>query len=291
MKNIHKINENIYITNDEEIKEGDWVISDQMFLSPLYDAIGKIEIISGEIKKIIQSDGSWYWTELETKKIILTTDQDLIKDGVQPIDDEFLQWFVNNPNCEEVEVKIDCDICALECTTNKCPNLFYKIIIPKEEPKDVVLGYKTSLDAQMLDKIEPKQEEIDFYAKELMLEKERAYKQETLEEVELAILFHNTYEKLAPSFGYETREDTKYFDITTPNGKLMIAVCKEIIKWQQERMYSEEDMRLAIKKARDISDGKYCFDAEDISGCTEVCTYDWKFNMSEDLIIEQFKKK
>ena len=61
-------------------------------------------------------------------------------------------------------------------------------------------------------------------------------------------------------------------------------------KWQQERMYSKEDMRLAIKKARDISDGKDCFDAEDISGCTEVCTYGWKFNMSEDLIIEQFKK-
>ena len=61
-------------------------------------------------------------------------------------------------------------------------------------------------------------------------------------------------------------------------------------EWQQERMYSEEDMRLAIKKARDISDGKDCFDAEDISGCTEVCTYGWKFNMSEDLIIEQFKK-
>jgi len=27
------------------------------------------------------------------KKIILTTDQDLIKDGVQSIDDEFLEWF------------------------------------------------------------------------------------------------------------------------------------------------------------------------------------------------------
>ena len=60
---------------------------------------------------------------------------------------------------------------------------------------------------------------------------------ETLEEVELAVLFHNTYERLAPSFGYETRLDTKLFDTTTPNGKLMIAVCKEIIKWQQERMF------------------------------------------------------
>ena len=59
---------------------------------------------------------------------------------------------------------------------------------------------------------------------------------------ELAILFHNTYEKLAPSFGYETRLDTKLFDTSTPNGKLMIAVCKEIIKWQQERSYSEEEV-------------------------------------------------
>jgi hypothetical protein len=57
-----------------------------------------------------------------------------------------------------------------------------------------------------------------------------------------------------------------------------------------ERMYSEDEVRQAIKKARDISDGKDCFDAEDISGCTEVCTYGWKFNLSEDLIIEQFKK-
>ena len=65
---------------------------------------------------------------------------------------------------------------------------------------------------------------------------------ETLEEVTLAILFHNTYEKLAPSFGYETRLDTKSFETTTPNGMLMIAVCKEIIKWQQERSYSNNEI-------------------------------------------------
>ena len=48
-------------------------------------------------------------------------------------------------------------------------------------------------------------------------------------EIELAILFHNTYEKLAPSFGYETRTETKIFNPDSPNGKLMIAVCKEIL--------------------------------------------------------------
>jgi hypothetical protein len=37
-------------------------------------------------------------------KVILTTDPDFIKDGVQAIDDDFLEWFVKNPNCEEVEI-------------------------------------------------------------------------------------------------------------------------------------------------------------------------------------------
>ena len=62
---------------------------------------------------------------------------------------------------------------------------------------------------------------------------------QTLEEVELAILFHNTYERLAPSFGYETRLDTKSFETNTPNGMLMIAVCKEIIKWQEQKMHKQ----------------------------------------------------
>lgn len=41
--------------------------------------------------------------------------------------------------------------------------------------------------------------------------------------------FHDTYERLAPNFGYETRADTKAFDPDTPNGKLMIAVCGELV--------------------------------------------------------------
>ena len=105
-KNINSIVEgrNIYITNDEEIKVGDWVIT------PTNDII--------QWAKVLQPDG---------KKIILTTDQDLINDGVQPIDDEFLDWFFKNPNCEEVEIEngwgLEIDI--------ETP--YYKIIIPKEE--------------------------------------------------------------------------------------------------------------------------------------------------------------
>ena len=42
--------------------------------------------------------------------------------------------------------------------------------------------------------------------------------------------FHETYERLAPQFGYETKEETRQFQEDTPNGRLMIAVCREILK-------------------------------------------------------------
>lgn len=47
-------------------------------------------------------------------------------------------------------------------------------------------------------------------------------------EVGRAREFHRAYERLALRFGYETREETKYFDPESPNGKLMIAVMKEL---------------------------------------------------------------
>ena len=47
---------------------------------------------------------------------------------------------------------------------------------------------------------------------------------------DLAVMFHDTYERLAPKYGYETREETREFDEHSNNGKLMIATCDEIIK-------------------------------------------------------------
>lgn len=43
---------------------------------------------------------------------------------------------------------------------------------------------------------------------------------------QLARKFHETYERLSPAFGYTTRQETRQFDPTSPNGKLMIAVCE-----------------------------------------------------------------
>lgn len=40
--------------------------------------------------------------------------------------------------------------------------------------------------------------------------------------------FHEIYERKALIFGYETRDETREFDPKSPNGKLMIVVCRDI---------------------------------------------------------------
>ena len=81
---------NIYITSDEEIKIGDWYLIE-------FNGLKITQCTS--VEELISIEG-----RDDCKKIILTIDQDLIKDGVQAIDDKFLEWFVKNPSCEFVEV-------------------------------------------------------------------------------------------------------------------------------------------------------------------------------------------
>jgi hypothetical protein len=78
----------IYIISNEEIKIGDW-----------YFDITLEQIV----KANVNSDHNIYIGSC--KKIILTTDPDLIKDGVQAIDDEFLDFFVENPTFESIVVE------------------------------------------------------------------------------------------------------------------------------------------------------------------------------------------
>ena len=47
--------------------------------------------------------------------------------------------------------------------------------------------------------------------------------------LEITKEFHDTYEKLASEYTYETREDTRVFDINSNNGKLMYATVNEIV--------------------------------------------------------------
>jgi hypothetical protein len=128
-------NQHIYITDNSDIKDC-WVLN--IHINELYFLKG------------------YYGIQPIAKKIILTTDPYLISDGIQAIDEDFLQWFVNNSSCEYVEVKKG------KLQTNDdgqkygFPDMsLYKIIIPQEEPKQEIVGYrlKPSIDRMMVDGI------------------------------------------------------------------------------------------------------------------------------------------
>jgi hypothetical protein len=129
--------QHIYITSDEEIKLGDWYFN---------NTGSAIEKLNNRLPS-----GGYF-----CKKIILTTDQDLIKDGVQAIDNKFLEWFVKNPGCESVELKKGFE----DGTAWGYNFLDYKIIIPKEEPNPFELP-KALPDEVFYQSLEAKQETLE----------------------------------------------------------------------------------------------------------------------------------
>lgn len=224
-RNIYKIRKELFITSNEEIKEGDIFLGlqNQISCATNKDIYGGFE-----------------------KKIILTTDPDLIKDGVQAIDDEFLEWFVKNPSCEEVIINFEryekgVGLLTSDWRTSNAD--YYKIIIPKEEPKQEIywVGVVKWNDGTIL-RTEPfynydngikewsskfsyenqgKFEWIDY-------EKFEKLKQETLEKADLKEML---------------KEATKQ---TTCASERMGFIAGA--KWQAERMYSEEEvLELLIK--------------------------------------------
>jgi hypothetical protein len=163
-KTTFKTGKNIYITSDEKPKLNDW------FLDTLDKVVFKVTY---EDILTTQLDG----LPFNFKKIILTTDQELIKDGVQAIDDEFLEWFVKNPSCERVEIE---DFPMTEKYNPKGDYIHrsywgYKIIIPKEEAKQETENLKNfkklvsdEISPAMKGFIKEKQEDKKMYSEEDM---------------------------------------------------------------------------------------------------------------------------
>lgn len=71
---------------------------------------------------------------------------------------------------------------------------------------------------------------------------------------ELARKFYELYERLAPSYGYETRPETKAFDPTSNNGRLMIAVTDELLAEQTTLKAENGKLRAWI---HDLQSGMY----------------------------------
>lgn len=114
------------------------ITSDSKFVRDEYITDG-IEVIKATPKLV---DAQGLVDRRDWKKILMTTDPDLIKDGVHPIGEEFLQWFVENPTCIKVEVVYglfnpmgrQVDPNDLGQNHSKCV-WKYKIITTKEEQK------------------------------------------------------------------------------------------------------------------------------------------------------------
>ncbi|MEY4573214.1 MAG: hypothetical protein RLZ10_2498 [Bacteroidota bacterium] len=127
---------NIYITSDEEIKVDEYYLGED---NNIYCLVSSVNY--------------------NGKKIILTTDQELIEEGIQAISDEFLKWFVKNPDCESVEVK--------PLLSNNGRVFYgYKIIIPQEEPKQETRIFGTKDDKSFWSD-KPKQETLEEAAANL----------------------------------------------------------------------------------------------------------------------------
>jgi hypothetical protein len=224
----NEVNQHIYITSDEEIKVGDWCydkLLNFMFKTDNYTNFNYVN----------QSDNVY--------KIILTTDQEL--NGVQAIDDSFLEWFVKNPSCEEVEVQKRYSDFTVE------PFIGYKIIIPQEEInffQITVNAFEKSMNLNLEYIEEPKQELLpDFkitknifdFVTDLSDTNKEEPKQETLEEAA-----KRTYQK-----GLQDDIDLSFYD-----GVRLGA------NYQAERMYSEEEVEKIFKQAQLCavkSDGVY----------------------------------
>lgn len=192
-------NQHIYITSNEEIKVGDWFID-----------------IFNVIHQTTQST-----VVLNTyKKIVLTTDQNLIKDGVQDINDNFLEWFVKNPSCERVDFQrveeIPSGISYGMFGNDEPPTeLVYKIIIPKEDSK---YNYGWCKGNVILPQEEIKMEDVFSEEKKKgVKEFIDKHKQETLEEAA-----------------------DKYVENWFTNGDKTIEVFIAGAKWKEERMCDSE---------------------------------------------------
>ena len=117
------------------------ITSDSKFVRDEYITDG-IEVIKSTPKLV---DAQGLVDRRDWKKILMTTDPELIKDGVHPIGEDFLQWFVENPTCIKVEVVYglfnpmgrQVDPNDLGQNHSKCV-WKYKIITTKEEPKKVL---------------------------------------------------------------------------------------------------------------------------------------------------------
>jgi hypothetical protein len=285
-------NVNIYITSDEKIKDSNWV----------YDLINNFVF---QIN--IPDPLTW---SINEKKIILTTDKDLIKDGVQAIDDEFLKWLVKNPSCEtiEIEKQMLCDYCGQEnCDNLKCRgyenSLYYEIIIPKEQTK-CYCGHTTYCDcgADKVENLKFEHKGRELSIEEVMEGRSSAYdfidfdKQETLEEAAYEYSKNKQINKTSHFIGFKAgvkwqaeNESNWFNEYQEVENYIINRIGDKFLEATPEKYNTASEATIALLKAN--------WQTERIYSEEEVIQLLIKFNQEIQEVenirewFEQFKKK
>jgi hypothetical protein len=244
--------QNIYITSDEEIK-GDWC----------YDEYNKV---------VFKNTGAG--TPGASKKIILTTDQDLIADGVQSIDNKFLEWFVKNPSCEKVKVS---ELRFFNPDTNESAHCKWEYDLPQEEPKQTKWE---KLNKELDDALEEAfgtspSNILDFENAKLVLREHLiANKEEVVKDLEQMREWSNTNKQETLEEAAENRYVQGVYVI---NGIDICEASRECFiagaNYQAEKMYSEQEVIELLNNFRIYSYNHGCGSSEFL---------EW---------FEQFKKK
>jgi len=233
-------NKHIYITNSEDIKEGDWMIRKN--------------------ENPIKLTKDFWWDFQEPyHKIILSTDPKLIADGVQNIDDDFLNWFVNNSSCDYVEAEREK---VIGYTEDRQRTFYgkYKIILPKETPKQESIeeAFEKYANQKWEGDFPIKVEEAaEKYAKESFIPKKNAYGDNVMQRVGQNPMGWSKHCKSA----------RKHF--------------KAGANWMSKTMYSEEELKeLAFN---------FYYDMSRQMGVSEHQISENRINV--DVWFEQHKKK
>ena len=261
--------QNLFITSEEEIREGDWFIRDGSIHKCFRVHKTDIEFLTSIDS--VYCGSNTFWGKEFCKKIILTTDQYLIKDGVQSIDDEFLQWFIKNPSCEEVRITTKWVFIGEDKTKDNYlgSTIEYKIIIPSEEPKQIkcYCGHTSYCDCSPLE------------------EPNKTHYLDELPNMDREVLA-KMWESAMPTLELKQETIEEFISEVTKNFKDEMSIkftsggIKLGAKWQQERMYSEEEVLTLLQNFN--KNAMEYIEQDDRSIMTSTTLKKW---------FEQFKKK
>ncbi len=243
-------NRNIFIASDEAIKEGQFVYCHERNLFGKVEEIQMAKFNGDSDMLYFEVNDEEIWCKISScQTIALTTDADLIKEGVQAIDDEFVQWLAQNPQCESVKIRKKPPVRAIAKGVGiKSFDNGWKIIMPKS---DLASNLKRTLDGMTQEDFDKEWSKIvaEGFEGPSFAEKEeqRQHIRSIMEYDEQLGLYEEIHEDNADKWrnNLETIEEKHVGHPIDDIDKEYIKGFNDGAKWHAEnsdKKYSEEDM-------------------------------------------------